>query len=217
MRLSQAWIVARHDIALIRGRKGVLIPLIAFPIGVAIGFPLLIDYLAIGGGTFASSYLPQLIEAFTFWFVISAAVLPTAIAAYCIVGGKVEKSLEPLLSTPTTDGEILLGKVLAQSGAFFWTDPGTATGSPTRMEEFASAPRRAIDFYLDAGSFERTVLPGIPLALRTSVRYLRDVLIARGYAVRYAEFEGGHDYVCWRGSFADGLLQLLGRRRRPPG
>src|SRR5213076_1478161 len=29
---------------------------------------------------------------------------------YSIVGEKVEKSLEPLLATPTTDGEILLGK-----------------------------------------------------------------------------------------------------------
>src|SRR5208283_438266 len=54
-----------------------------------------------------------LINAFSFWFVIGAGTLPTAIAAYGIVGEKVEKSLEPLLSTPTTDGEILLGKTLA--------------------------------------------------------------------------------------------------------
>ena len=46
-------------------------------------------------------------------FVIASAVLPTAIAAYSIVGEKVEKSLEPLLATPTTDGEILLGKSIA--------------------------------------------------------------------------------------------------------
>jgi ABC-2 type transport system permease protein len=35
------------------------------------------------------------------------------IAAYSIVGEKVEKSLEPLLTTPLTDGEILLGKSIA--------------------------------------------------------------------------------------------------------
>lgn len=43
-----------------------------------------------------------------------------------------------------------------------------------------------------------------------SNRHLRDVLGLKGYEVHYAEFNGGHDYICWRGSFADGLLTLLG-------
>jgi ABC-2 type transport system permease protein len=42
-----------------------------------------------------------------------SAPLITAIASYSLVGEKVEKSLEPLLATPTTDGEILLGKSIA--------------------------------------------------------------------------------------------------------
>ena len=46
-------------------------------------------------------------------FVVLAAVLPSTIAAYSIVGEKIEKTLEPLLATPTTDGEILLGKSIA--------------------------------------------------------------------------------------------------------
>jgi enterochelin esterase-like enzyme len=28
--------------------------------------------------------------------------------------------------------------------------------------------------------------------------------------VIYSEFDGGHDYFCWRGSLADGLIALLG-------
>ena len=114
MRFSQAWLIARHDMGIFRHRWGVMGPLIGLPLGVAIGFPLLVNYIvATNGGSGLNSYLPQLINAFSFWFVIGAASLPTAIAAYAIVGEKVEKSLEPLLSTPTTDGEILLGKTLA--------------------------------------------------------------------------------------------------------
>jgi ABC-type Na+ efflux pump permease subunit len=114
MRFSQAWIIARHDMGIFRHRWGVMGPLIGLPLGVAIGFPLLVDYIvATNAGSGFDTYLPQLINAFSFWFVIGAAILPTAIAAYSIVGEKVEKSLEPLLSTPTTDGEILLGKTLA--------------------------------------------------------------------------------------------------------
>jgi hypothetical protein len=36
------------------------------------------------------------------------------------------------------------------------------------------------------------------------------VLKAKGYSVQYSEFCGGHDYVSWRGSFADGLMALAG-------
>jgi ABC-2 type transport system permease protein len=50
---------------------------------------------------------------FAFFFVIIPSIIPTPIASYSIVGEKVEKSLEPLLATPTTDGEILLGKSIA--------------------------------------------------------------------------------------------------------
>jgi len=38
---------------------------------------------------------------------------------------------------------------------------------------------------------------------------LRDVLREKGYLVHYHEFSGGHDYISWRGSFADGLLVLF--------
>ena len=40
------------------------------------------------------------LESLTYFFVVLAAILPASIAAYSIVGEKVEKSLEPLLATP---------------------------------------------------------------------------------------------------------------------
>jgi enterochelin esterase-like enzyme len=36
------------------------------------------------------------------------------------------------------------------------------------------------------------------------------VLLAKGYEVHYQEFVGGHDYLSWRGTLADGLILLTG-------
>jgi ABC-2 type transport system permease protein len=114
MRLSQAWIVARHDMQLLRQRRGISVGLVALPVGIGLGFPALVEFLLLPrGGPDPATWAPMFIDAFAFWFVIGAASLPTTIASYSIVGEKVSKSLEPLLSTPTTDGEILLGKTLA--------------------------------------------------------------------------------------------------------
>jgi ABC-2 type transport system permease protein len=113
VRLSQAWVIARHDLAMIRKRRSILGALIAVPAGVSIGFPLLVRDIARSTPPVGPAVLISFIDAFSFWFVIAGAILPTSIAAYSIVGEKVEKSLEPLLATPSTDGEILLGKVLS--------------------------------------------------------------------------------------------------------
>jgi ABC-type Na+ efflux pump permease subunit len=55
----------------------------------------------------------SLLNSFSFFFVILAASLTTVIASYSLIGEKIEKSIEPLLATPTTDKEILLGKSFA--------------------------------------------------------------------------------------------------------
>jgi len=55
----------------------------------------------------------QIVSIATMYFVFIPTILPSIIASYSFVGEKIEKSLEPLLATPTTDGELLLGKSLA--------------------------------------------------------------------------------------------------------
>jgi ABC-2 type transport system permease protein len=50
---------------------------------------------------------------FTFMFMIIPVAIPVTIAAYSIVGEKTTHSLEPLLATPITTTELLLGKALA--------------------------------------------------------------------------------------------------------
>lgn len=53
------------------------------------------------------------INQFMLMFMIMPLMIPTAIAAYSIVGEKTTRSLEPLLATPVTTEELLLGKALA--------------------------------------------------------------------------------------------------------
>ncbi|MFG2780551.1 hypothetical protein ACGFY7_22220 [Streptomyces prunicolor] len=43
---------------------------------------------------------------------------------------------------------------------------------------------------------------------QTSVLY--DTLRSAGHTVTRTEFNGGHDYACWHGALADGLVRLLG-------
>ncbi len=54
-----------------------------------------------------------ILDSFLLFFIIIPAAIPAVIASYSFVGEKVNRSLEPLLATPTTDGELLLGKSLS--------------------------------------------------------------------------------------------------------
>jgi ABC-2 type transport system permease protein len=111
MRLSKAWTVASKDFKTYTKRKSILYSILYFEAVVSIGIPFIIRYIT--GKPNAAALLPPLIDAFSFLYVIGAALLPVGIAAYSLVGEKVQKSLEPLLATPTTDEEILAGKSIA--------------------------------------------------------------------------------------------------------
>ena len=118
MRFYKSWIVTSKDLSVFKKNKYILYSLIALPILMGLLVPMILIFsLQAEGATLTQ---PQLIEGamvlvnlFTAYFVIIAAVLPTIIASYSFVGEKLEKSLEPLLATPTTDGELLFGKSLA--------------------------------------------------------------------------------------------------------
>lgn len=56
---------------------------------------------------------PTMLNLILIIFIIVPATLPTLIATYSIVGEKNNRSLEPLLATPITDGELLAGKVFS--------------------------------------------------------------------------------------------------------
>lgn len=101
------------------------------------------------------------------------------------------------------------GCVLSQSGAFGRqknNDPEPAW----IIRQFVSTETLPLRFYLDVGLLEdQPQQPDHPSFL-TMNRHMRDVLRAKGYSVAYAEFGGGHDFVSWSQTLANGLIALLG-------
>jgi len=121
----------------------------------------------------------------------------------------------------------IFGNVLSMSGSYFWY-PGAEIWLNRIKElenfdhwwskedekeaewlarQFAQREKLPLKFYLDVGVLEKSD----PTNLFISNRHFRTVLQAKGYPVYYVEFLGGHDFVCWRGSIADGLIFLIGK------
>ncbi len=123
MRLWKGWIVATKDFSVIKKNKYIFYSLIAMPLIFGIALPLMLSTMLAGAPI---NGIMSLLGMFNVFFAMMAAMLPTVIASYSFVGEKVERSLEPLLATPTTDGELLLGKCLA---AFLPTMAATYIGA----------------------------------------------------------------------------------------
>jgi hypothetical protein len=66
-----------------------------------------------------------------------------------------------------------------------------------------------LKFYVDAGAFEFDS-NGTGGGILENSRDMRDVLLAKGYEVYDQQFVGGHDDLSWRGTLADGLIDLIG-------
>jgi enterochelin esterase family protein len=110
------------------------------------------------------------------------------------------------------------GHVITQSGAHWW-GPGAPIPAYIDnpdvhwewiIDQFAHSERLPLRWYIDVGSLEVAWRPGVEVDMVGSNRRLRDTLRARHYPLEYAEFPGGHDYVCWRGTIADALVATLG-------
>ncbi len=113
MRISKAWIVATKDIRVFLRKRYAIYSMVLFPLIVGIGLPLVLRFAGARHGGLKGAELLTIMNAFSFFFIIGASSLPTVLASYSLVGEKIEKSLEPLLATPITDSELLLGKGIA--------------------------------------------------------------------------------------------------------
>ncbi len=112
MKLQKSWAVAKKDFDAFRAKKSDLYSMIAASLVAAIGLPALM-WLPLWRTGISPPEIVALLNQFSLVFIILAGLLPNAVASYSIVGEKIERTLEPLLATPTTDGEILLGKGIA--------------------------------------------------------------------------------------------------------
>ncbi|MEA5055601.1 MAG: enterochelin esterase [Propionicimonas sp.] len=91
-----------------------------------------------------------------------------------------------------------VGGVLSQS-ASLWQDDLTAA--------LAASDIRGLRAYLEVGSQE--------WLLAQPNRQFAERLARAGAEVQFVEYNGGHDYACWRGGVADGLRYLLPVSRQP--
>jgi len=103
----------------------------------------------------------------------------------------------------------IFGNVLSQSGAFMFSPPEDPEPE-WLVRQFAVSPRLPVRFHLDCGLMEGFPAAGDSIDILSANRNMRDVLQAKGYWVDYQEFNGGHEYLNWRGTLADGLIALLG-------
>jgi len=110
------------------------------------------------------------------------------------------------------DEKSCFSTVIAQSGSF-WSNHCWLT-----KQYRASATALPAEFYLDVGLEETAtnvrhkedVLQDISQI--EGVQGFRDALIARGYNVKYVEFQGGHDTACWRTTLPVALVWALRAR-----
>jgi ABC-type Na+ efflux pump permease subunit len=207
MRLSKSWIIASKDFAIFRKKRNILYSILIVPLLVSVLFPAVIAFAGRSGGKgIPAAQLPILLPAFSFFYLILAGFLPTSIASYSIVGEKVEKSLEPLLATPTTDGEILLGKGISAllppiaailgSSAVFMALMDLVTRGPLGYDFFPNWNAGVVLFLM------------VPLAAILSVEW-NVILSARVNDVRVAAQLGALVVLPFSGIYVAGELRLI--------
>jgi ABC-2 type transport system permease protein len=168
MKLWKSWLVATKDFSVFRRKRYIIYSLVAMPLALSLLFPGSI-LLTVPSGQVPYSLLASLTVSEFSIFIILAAMLPTVIASYSFIGEKVEKSLEPLLATPTTDDELLLGKSLS---AFLPSIAATYVGATIFMGFVDSLTYRQLG-YLLFPNWSAAVILGLaaPLACILSVEF----------------------------------------------
>jgi ABC-type Na+ efflux pump permease subunit len=192
VRLSKSWIIAAKDFKTLRKKKNILYTLFVIPFLIAVLIPAVIGYVAHKSPAELVVFLP--------------AYLATPIASYTIVGEKVEKSLEPLLATPTTDSEILLGKGIS---AFLPPLAAVLGGSALFMLLMDLTTKDKLGYYyFPDWNSAIVILLLLPLALLMSVQ-VNVIVSSRVADVRTGQQLGALAVIPFMGVYLAGELNLI--------
>jgi ABC-2 type transport system permease protein len=203
VRLAKSWIIAAKDLKTLRKKKSIVYLVAFVPLFVAVLIPVIIGFI---GQKKTPAELVVLLPAFLFFYVILGSYLSTPIASYTIAGEKLEKSLEPLLATPTTDGEILLGKGIA---AFLPPLAAVLGGSALFMLFMDLTTRGELGYYYFPDSNSAIViLLLLPLALLMSVQ-MNVIVSSRVSDIRAGQQLGALTIVPFIGVYVAGELDLI--------
>jgi len=103
----------------------------------------------------------------------------------------------------------VFGGVMAQSGSFYRASGSNEPEALART--LAAGTRLPIRWSLSIGRLETSSIPSRDPSMLTASRHLRDVLVAKGNALDYREFFGGHEQVAWALQLPRALRFLLRR------
>lgn len=141
----------------------------------------------------------------------------TADPARTVIGGTSLGGLAAMFAGLRHPG--VFGNVISQSGSFWW-GPGAMHPADVSdlsvewewlMHQAAKPAAPALRCFIEVGVLESSPAGGRMPDMIEPNRRMRDALRAAGHdVVRYREFNGGHDYVCWRGTLADALIAIVG-------
>jgi enterochelin esterase family protein len=99
----------------------------------------------------------------------------------------------------------VFGNILSQSGSYWWK-PESDREYEWLPRQFEAADPLPLRFYLEIGLLETK-------HMIIANRHLYEILKAKGCTVHYREFYGGHEYLNWQGTLADGLTALMGKNK----
>lgn len=94
----------------------------------------------------------------------------------------------------------VFGKVVSLSGSYWWAPAGDERSWLTR--QLAESPVVPLHISMSVGLME------VHDQMDTN-RHLRDVLIAKGYSLRYSEFNGNHGYISWQVDLPQRLVDVF--------
>lgn len=155
--------------------------------------------------------------------------LPTC-PAHCAIAGR-SLGASAALFIAYRLPEVFSG-VIAQSGGFLYPrtsaqwviapppDALMEMGFPAGewlTAQIAATKKRPLRVYLESGTFENVAYEPAEFpryaqsTVLASTRHLGDVLRAKGYTLRYHEYNGSHRVLNWRGTFSDAVTFIFGR------